>query len=308
MVEVAGSAGRLLAGRQQRESCSTTVRRRFVKIVGNSLKSRRRAYYRREAKVAAALPTNTPAPRLLSSYDDGAWVALVFEDVEGRAPSIPWRRDELARVVHAVVDLGEGSSRRALLRAPRARRRGRKVRRVPRAVEARSMASTVGCAQSRSPRGVTRALGTGYRRQDVAPSRHPRGQRAAARRRVLFVDWPHACVGAAWIDLVLMLPSVAMQGGPPPESVLAGSGLEPRAADVTVVLAGLAGILTARGRLPDPPRAADAAPLPAPPGRAMRSLAARADWLALDTSEGACRCASRRGRGPRVPSPSGRRR
>ena len=100
--------------------------------------------------------------------------------------------------------------------------------------------------------------------------------------RVLFVDWPHACVGAAWIDLVLMLPSVAMQGGPPPESVLAGSGLEPRAADVTVVLAGLAGT-SDRARSPARSfRPADAAPLPAPTGRAVRSLAARADWLALD--------------------------
>src|SRR5690606_6544293 len=27
------------------------------------------------------------------------------------------------------------------------------------------------------------------------------------------VDWPHAAVGAPWLDLVCMLPSVAMQGG-----------------------------------------------------------------------------------------------
>jgi aminoglycoside phosphotransferase (APT) family kinase protein len=33
---------------------------------------------------------------------------------------------------------------------------------------------------------------------------------------VVFVDWPHACVGAAWLDLLAFLPSVAMQGGPPP--------------------------------------------------------------------------------------------
>jgi aminoglycoside phosphotransferase (APT) family kinase protein len=34
--------------------------------------------------------------------------------------------------------------------------------------------------------------------------------------RVFFVDWTHACVGAEWIDLLGMLPSVAMQGGPHP--------------------------------------------------------------------------------------------
>ena len=37
--------------------------------------------------------------------------------------------------------------------------------------------------------------------------------------RVHFVDWPWAAVGVRWLDLVAMLPSVAMQGGPDPESV-----------------------------------------------------------------------------------------
>jgi hypothetical protein len=30
------------------------------------------------------------------------------------------------------------------------------------------------------------------------------------------VDWPHACRGAAFVDVVLLAPSVAMQGGPQP--------------------------------------------------------------------------------------------
>jgi len=35
--------------------------------------------------------------------------------------------------------------------------------------------------------------------------------------RVYLVDWPHAKIGARWLDLVWFLPSVAMQGEPPPE-------------------------------------------------------------------------------------------
>src|SRR5207237_8602654 len=38
--------------------------------------------------------------------------------------------------------------------------------------------------------------------------------------RVYVVDWPHGCIGADWIDLVCLLPSVAMQGGPPPWEIL----------------------------------------------------------------------------------------
>jgi Ser/Thr protein kinase RdoA (MazF antagonist) len=34
------------------------------------------------------------------------------------------------------------------------------------------------------------------------------------------VDWPHARVGTPWVDLLFFAPSVAMQGGPPPEDLL----------------------------------------------------------------------------------------
>ena len=42
--------------------------------------------------------------------------------------------------------------------------------------------------------------------------------------RVVAVDWPYACVGAAWVDLLLLLPSVTMQGGPDPEPTFAARG------------------------------------------------------------------------------------
>ena len=38
--------------------------------------------------------------------------------------------------------------------------------------------------------------------------------------RVYVVDWPWARLGPAWVDWVAMAPSVAMQGGPDPESFL----------------------------------------------------------------------------------------
>src|SRR5262249_45384477 len=35
-----------------------------------------------------------------------------------------------------------------------------------------------------------------------------------ANDQVLFVDWPHACIGAAVADVAFMAPSVTMRGGP----------------------------------------------------------------------------------------------
>ena len=69
------------------------------------------------------------------------------------------------------------------------------------------------------------------------------------------VDWPHAAVGAPWLDLVCMLPSVAMQGGGPAHEIFAAS---PLAAEVSrdellAFLAGVAGFFTWGSLQPDPP-------------------------------------------------------
>ncbi len=80
-------------------------RRVFIKASGAELNPDSPEINRREASVASRLPMGVPAPRLLSSYDERGWVALVFEDVCARPPHLPWRRPELDRVVAAVVAL-----------------------------------------------------------------------------------------------------------------------------------------------------------------------------------------------------------
>jgi hypothetical protein len=71
----------------------------------------------------------------------------------------------------------------------------------------------------------------------------------------MVVDWPHACRGAAFTDLVLFAPSVAMQGGPGPAELLAWSGTgrdaDPEA--VRAVVRALAGYLTRKSLEPPPP-------------------------------------------------------
>ncbi|MCC3771945.1 phosphotransferase, partial [Streptomyces sp. UNOC14_S4] len=73
--------------------------------------------------------------------------------------------------------------------------------------------------------------------------------------RVHVVDWPRACLAAPWLDLLFLLPSIRMQGGPPPEALFTA---HPVAADadpaaVTVALAALAGMFTDRSLRPPPP-------------------------------------------------------
>lgn len=73
--------------------------------------------------------------------------------------------------------------------------------------------------------------------------------------RVVVVDWPWACPAAPWFDLLAMLPSVHMQGGPSPETLFndhpVGKTADPEA--VTAVLAALTGYFVRQSRQPPPP-------------------------------------------------------
>src|SRR5438552_9414070 len=82
-------------------------RRLFIKAVSSSLNPESPQMHRAEARIAGGLPPSVPSPRLLWSYDDGEWVALAFDDIDGRPPILPWRKEELERVLHAVTELSQ---------------------------------------------------------------------------------------------------------------------------------------------------------------------------------------------------------
>jgi Ser/Thr protein kinase RdoA (MazF antagonist) len=99
--------------------------------------------------------------------------------------------------------------------------------------------------------------------------------------RVWFVDWPHACVGAAWVDLVGFAPSVTMQGGPTPELLLRRHpgyrDTDPDA--ITSVVAAIAGYFTHRALQPAPPGLPTVRAFQAAQGVvARRWLAERTGW------------------------------
>src|SRR3981081_4065601 len=78
----------------------------FVKALSVDVHPSSVGLYRVEAATMPHLPKGLPVPRLLDVYDDGNWVALVYEEVDGRHPDLPWRPDELQRVAAALADLG----------------------------------------------------------------------------------------------------------------------------------------------------------------------------------------------------------
>src|SRR4051812_4900817 len=101
------------------------------------------------------------------------------------------------------------------------------------------------------------------------------------RDRVWIVDWPWAARGAPAFDLVAFAPSVAMQGGPPPDELLSMSA-HGRAADpdaVTVLAATVVGYFHLRSFLPPPPGLPTVRAFQAAQGRvALSWLRERTHW------------------------------
>lgn len=238
-------------------------RRAFVKAVGD-INPESPDIHRAEARIAAALPASTPAPRLLGSIDAVGWVILILEDIEGRLPAQPWQPAELDRVLAEMTELA-ATLTPAPVQAPPAATRYNHLgqgwqcfgspggnpddldhlgRLDPWAV--RNLGSCIALERdwAEAVRGDTLAHGD-TRADNVL----------LTDERVVFVDWPWACLAPPWFDLVGMLPSVAMQGGGDPEEILTrhplGVGADPDA--VTVMVAALAGVFLWLCGQPDPP-------------------------------------------------------
>jgi len=262
-------------------------RRVFVKAIGPEPNPDSPAAHRREAEVVRMLPPEAPVPRLLWSHDEGedGWVILLFEHVDGRSPTEPWRPGELDLALDAIAALAE------LL--------------TPSPLEVRTVGGVDGwsviagghwgkLARER-PAGLD---GWSARNLDRLAGLEAGAPKAAAGEtllhldlradnllltpdRVVVVDWPHARVGAAWVDLLFFAPSVAMQGGPPPEDLLerypyAGYAEEDA---ITAVVCAIAGFFAREGLQPAPPGLPTLRAFQAAQGEVARSwLARRTGW------------------------------
>jgi aminoglycoside phosphotransferase (APT) family kinase protein len=235
----------------------------FVKAASADLNPDAPWLHRQEARVLADLDPliaagRLPVPRLRGTAEHGTWFALVVDDVAGRQPALPWRDDQLDLVLDALDRLA-----RALTPAPAAR--------VPVIAEYlgadfsgwRVLARAPGDARldewSRARLAELAALEATWAAHAAGETLLHTDIRAdnllIASDGVVVVDWPHACRGAAFVDLVLFAPSVAMQGGPKPAELLARSraGRNVSREALAPVVCALAGYFTERSLSPPPP-------------------------------------------------------
>lgn len=105
VVGTAEQVGGMSPGCATRLTCADGTRA-FVKAVGSELNPDTLGLFRREAAVLEHLGEHPLWARLRAAYDDGAWVALLIEDVEGRHPDFT-DPAELAEVLTGTDRLSE---------------------------------------------------------------------------------------------------------------------------------------------------------------------------------------------------------
>ena len=256
----------------------------FVKAVGSELNPDSPTLHRREAVISAALPTSPRLPRLVETYDDGDWVALAFDAVDGRPPRYPWRSTELDRVAAALSALHDELTPSPAPGLESLTHYARKL-----------FGGWRTLASAGAPRGLDPWAAAHLQRLAGLESGWPEACGGTtlvhgdirsdnvllAADDVVFVDWPHGAVGNPIFDVLAWAPSVVLEGGPQPEELLARH--EPSRhidrADVTVLLAAIAGFFVSHSFRPSPPGLPTLRPFQAAQGEvALAWLRRRTGW------------------------------
>ena len=214
--------------------------RAFVKAVSPDQNVRSAQFARREGEIAAALPASAPVPRLLGRYDDGHWVLLVFEDVEGHEPRTPWVEEELAAAVAALHGLARTATPAPLddLTAVADDLAGpfqgwANLAATPWPELDPWATANLDELQAAAERGLAAISGG-----DTLVHNDIRADNIRVRPdgSVVIVDWPWACRGPQWLDSALLGMNVIFYGGDPAPAF---AGIDPAVCwDVTAAHAG----------------------------------------------------------------------
>ncbi|MGH3754723.1 MAG: phosphotransferase [Pseudonocardiaceae bacterium] len=221
--------------------------------------------YRAEAAIAGQLPAATPAPRLRWTGDLDGWVVLIFDDVDGRHPDLSPGSADVPVAVAGVAGLAA-----TLTPSPAD---------LPAATEVRGgllhgWDELLGCGAADDPdtglgpwerdrlgmladleRGwVPYAAGPSLVHGDIRPDNLLIRDGDDA---LMVVDWAQPSIGAAWQDVVDLIPHMIMAGHAPldAERTLVGVPAWHDLPDlvVTSYAAAYAGYWTRASKLPPPP-------------------------------------------------------
>ncbi len=255
----------------------------FVKAAGTELNPVSPEMHRREGQVLAGLHEDVPAPQLIGVFDDGDWVALVIEWIDGAMPVAPLDQDDVDRLLGLVERLSLVAGQPALQSCMEAHPGlfGHWQQLIDRPIgnlDAWSARHLERLADLEA--GVAdatdgdRLVHLDFRSDNVIFA-------TAGPEHDVVVDWPGASVGAAWVDLAGLLPALELDGGPTPEEVFEHHpvGRSAHPGSVSAFVASIAGYFTRMSLMPPPPGLPTVRLFQAAQGRvARRWIAHRQGW------------------------------
>jgi aminoglycoside phosphotransferase (APT) family kinase protein len=239
---------------------SESGHRAFVKAVSRKRNAFTYDLHRREIAVLQTLPDSVSAPRLIGTFEDADWVALVLEDVEGSHPGPAPTESDVSAVLSALASLPAIRDAQGTARYPAARaelapafegwtniRRESQMEALP--PWARSHIDELE-ALAGDGAGVLdgdQLLHMDLRIDNVLID-------ASGEARI--VDWPWASVGAGWFDGLTFLLDARLNGSSVDmDAVLATHSFfaDATAHDIDAVLSGMAAYFFDWARRPAPP-------------------------------------------------------
>ncbi|UVS77218.1 aminoglycoside phosphotransferase family protein [Actinokineospora sp. UTMC 2448] len=281
VVEAVSQAGGFSPGTADRVRTAGGVRA-FVKAVGSALNEHSPSLHRREARVTSAMPDWAPVPTLLGHHDDGDWVVLVFQDIDGRHPSTPWRPDELRAVLTALDEFAAKATPSPVPNLDTVATQltqdltsWHRIAENPPDDLHPWAARHLSTLRTATDRALAALDGDTLTHMDI------RADNILIADAVTFVDWPWACRGPSWLDSTMLLINVCLYGGHDVSALLTERAVTHCANrdDLVAVLAAMAGFFTDAARQPPPPGL--------PTVRAFQHAQATAllDWLSTDLTD-----------------------
>ena len=186
--------------------------RAFLKAVHPDLNAGSADLYRREARVNALLPDGVPAPRLRHTFEADGWIVLLFDDISGRQPALPWSAADFALALDAFDTLGRVPA--GHLDLPAASDTldddfagfGRLIDDPDPGLDP-WLASHLGELHAR-----TRAAASALDGDTLCLLDGRADNLLFAHGRVWLLDWPWACLGSPWLDASALASTAIAQG------------------------------------------------------------------------------------------------
>jgi hypothetical protein len=232
-------------------------RRGFVKAVGSELNPDSPGLLRRERAAMEVMPALPWTPRMRSAYDDGDWIALLFDDIEGREPAHPWTADDTDLVFGALGDLTAALTPTPWPAAPDLSDAGlfrggwARLLNSPPADLDPWIAERLDQLREYQQRARAAVVGETLVHWDIRADNV-----LVTASGVVFVDWAWAARGARWVDTALAALDLVISGSRVDVDDLLSRHPCTRDTDpldVTALLASVTGALTERSRAPAPP-------------------------------------------------------